>query len=97
MERVKKGSAQGRDGSKSAVMVEGTMENGRRGEESVEGTQGRMTEGRGLMFSLPLSSLMEAVLSKLCWFIKGLVSDNFELSVIEIHPSHLHVQTHTDK
>lgn len=29
---------------------------------------------------------MEAVLSKLCRFIRGLVSDKLELSVIEKHP-----------
>lgn len=49
------------------------------------------------MLSLPLRSLMEAVLSKLCRFIRGLVSDNLELSVIEKTPSHLHVHAHTDK
>lgn len=55
------------------------------GDGGIEGMQGRMTGCLGLVVSLPLRSLMEAVLSKLCWFIRGLVSDNFELSVIEKH------------
>ena len=66
-------------------------------EEGVEGTRAAMTGGPGLVLSLPLRSLMEAVLSKLCRFIRGLVSDNFELSVIEKTPSHLHVHAHADK
>lgn len=48
--------------------------------------QGRTTGGLGLVLFLPLRSLMEAVLSKLCRFIRGLVSDKFGLSVIEKHP-----------
>ncbi len=45
------------------------------------------------MLSLPWRGLMEAVLSKLCRFIRGLVSDNFELSVIEKHP-HTNIRTY---
>ena len=80
------------------------------GGEGIEGMQGRMTGGQGLLLSLPQRSLMEAVLSKLCRFIRGLVSDKLELSVIEEHPhtylctpiqiserthTHTHVGSHT--
>lgn len=56
------------------------------GEGDIGYMKGRMAEALGLMLPLPRRSLMEVVLSKLCWFIRGLVSDNFELSVIEKHP-----------
>lgn len=62
------------------------------GEGGIGYMKGRMADALGLILSLPWRSLMEVVLSKLCWFIRGLVSDNFELSVIEKH-AHTHLCT----
>lgn len=51
------------------------------GDEDLGEAEGRRAEGLDLMFFLPWRTLMEAVLSKLCWFIRGLLNDNFKLSV----------------
>lgn len=61
----------------------------------IEGEQRRVTRTLRCLLPLPLRRLMEGVLSQTNCFIRGLVSDNSELSVTEKQPQH--PQTHTSR
>lgn len=65
------------------------------GDGDIEGMQGWVTGGLDLVFSLQLGGLMEALSSKLCQFIRGLPSDNFELSDWKQKTTHAHPDTYT--